>query len=88
MSLRRNNVSDFLRDVGLRTSGTRVWNGVINTDGTVNVNLNGTTQYRVFYPGFNGGSATDGSQGDRVNIYSTDGTVASADAALFLQNLV
>jgi hypothetical protein len=91
--LRRNSAVDFQRDVGARTNGARVWAAVLNADNatySINLTANGVTTAvysKVFWPGSGVGSQTDSTFGDRVNIYSVDGSVATADTLQFLNNL-
>ncbi len=55
--LRRNTAADFVRDVGARTNGSRVWAAVLNADNTtysINLTVNGVTTVKyskVFWPG-------------------------------------
>jgi hypothetical protein len=87
--LRRNTAADFVRDVGARTNGSRVWAAVLNADNTTYaVQLNGATKFaKVFWPGPQGGSATDATYGDTCIVYGADGSVAVSDTLAFLNNL-
>lgn len=91
--LRRNTAADFVRDVGARTNGNRVWAAVLNADNTtysINLTTGGATTVKyakVFWPGSACGALTDATFGDSVNIYAADGTVAAADTLQFLNNL-
>jgi hypothetical protein len=91
--LRRNTATDFVRDVGARTNGNRVWAAVLNADNatySINLTINGVTTVRyakVFWPGPVSGALTDASSGDSVNVYAADGTVAAADTLQFLNTL-
>jgi hypothetical protein len=97
--LRRNNVNDFLRDVGART-GVVVGNVIaatLNADNTTysiarTTSLGVTTVLysKVFYPGGSGpgGAQTDANpSGDKVTIFSPDGTASVADAGVFINSL-
>jgi hypothetical protein len=91
--LRRNVAADFVRDVGARTNGNRVWAAVLNADSatySINLTVNGVTTVKyakVFWPGSGTGAQTDATYGDSINIYAADGTVATTDTLAFLNNL-
>jgi hypothetical protein len=91
--LRRNTATDFVRDVGARTNGARVWAAVLNPDNntySINLTANGVTTTifsKVFWPGSSAGARTDATYGDTVNIYAADGSLATADSLQFLNNL-
>jgi hypothetical protein len=90
--LRRNTAADFVRDVGARTNGVRVWAAVLNADNTtysINLTASGVATPifpKVFWPGSSVGAPTDATYGDRLNIYAPDGSVATADTLQFLNN--
>jgi hypothetical protein len=91
--LRRNVAADFVRDVGARTNGNRVWAAVLNPDGTTySINLTtggGTTAVfpKVFWPGPICGAKTDATFGDSVVVYSVEGVSSIGDALQFLNSL-
>jgi hypothetical protein len=91
--LRRNTAADFVRDVGARTNGNRVWAAVLNADNTtysVQVTVNGVTTVKyskVFWPGTTGGSATDATFGDTCVVYGADGSTAISDTLALLLTL-
>jgi hypothetical protein len=92
--VRRNVAADFVRDVGARTNGNRVWKAVLNPDNStysVQLTINGILQPivfpKVFWPGSGNGATSDASFGDTLNIFAIDGTVATTDTLAFLNNL-
>jgi hypothetical protein len=95
---RRNSAADFQRDVGARTGVVvgHVWAAVLNADNqtyAIKLTSNGvtTTLYpSVFWAGSqmpSSGLADANPSGDRVIIYSADGSQSSADTSLFLLTL-
>jgi len=92
----RNSVSDFIRDVGLRTNatGTIVYVGPQNSSGSVKITRNGVTVYaNVFWNDGATGAGTDAAaggkqQGDSVTILDGAGGIAKGDAQQFIQSLI
>ena len=83
----RNNALDFQRDVAAR-SGKNTYAATPSSDGTHKVTKNGVVLHpRIFYAG-SGGAVTDANpSGDKVIVFSPDGMIGVADAAVFLQSL-
>jgi hypothetical protein len=92
MSVQRRLVAaDFVSAVGSRTNGSRVWSASLNSDGaTYSINLNGVAVWsKVFWPGNSVSAPTDasGSNGDTINIFSPDGSMATVATQQFLATL-
>jgi hypothetical protein len=93
MAIRRN-VQDFLAGIAARTnsSGTVVYVGTVQKDGTIQITRNGVTYCpRVLWndgPASATNDATGVGQADSVTILNADGNISKGDTQQFLQTLV
>ena len=91
----RNSVTDFIRDIGARTnaSGSVVFIGSTNADGTVKITRNGVTIFaKVIWPGPSAAAATDAAgagNNDTVFVQDAGGGYYNAGSAQnFINSLV